>query len=112
MEITLTPPFPHPTGPYGCIGKQLALQNMRIVVAMLVTRFDMRFADGEDGSSLIDGSLDTFTLRMKSLMLVFADRKPRREKPEMKTETETETVTETETETETEREMTVVDAQG
>jgi hypothetical protein len=62
------------SGPYGCIGKQLALMELRAVTCLLVRRFDVRFAPDEDGSSLINKSVDAFTLRMGDLNLIFEER--------------------------------------
>jgi tryprostatin B 6-hydroxylase len=65
---------PFSIGPYGCIGKQLALMELRAVTCLLVRRFDVRFAPDEDGSSLINKSVDAFTLRMGDLNLIFEER--------------------------------------
>lgn len=62
-------------GPYGCIGKQLALMEMRTVVSLLVSRFDVKLAPGEDGGKLLGKSRDAFTLRMENLNLIFEERK-------------------------------------
>lgn len=62
------------SGPFGCIGKQLALMELRTVACLLTTRFDIRLAPNEDGSTLIEKSLDTFTLRMGDLNLIFEER--------------------------------------
>ena len=48
--------------------------EMRTIVSLLVTRFDVRLAPGEDGTTLIEHSKDTFTLRMGDLRLVFEER--------------------------------------
>lgn len=48
--------------------------ELRTVACLLVTRFDIRLAPNEDGSSLIEKSLDTFTLQMGDLNLVFQER--------------------------------------
>jgi cytochrome P450 len=58
-------------GPYGCVGKQLALMELRSVIARIVTEFDVSFAPGEDGTALLEESLDTFTIALAPLMLVF-----------------------------------------
>ncbi|KAL8822793.1 MAG: hypothetical protein Q9191_006478 [Dirinaria sp. TL-2023a] len=67
-------PFSLDTGPFGCIGRNLALMEMRAVIAMLVSRFDIRLAEGEDGSGLLEGSVDCFTLGMvKGVRVVFEE---------------------------------------
>lgn len=40
------------------------------MVSLLVSRFDVKLAPGEDGSKLLGKSRDTFTLRMEDLNLV------------------------------------------
>lgn len=59
--------LPFSYGPANCVGKSLALIEMRMVVALLLQRFDMRFADGwnadeweeklEDWHMLVKGRL-------------------------------------------------------
>lgn len=61
------------TGPYGCIGKPLALMELRMVVASLVTRFNIVLAPGEDGHDLLERSRDQFTLNLGDLFLVFSE---------------------------------------
>jgi cytochrome P450 len=61
-------------GPYGCVGKQLALMELRNVIARIVTEFDVKFAPGEDGTALLEKSTDTFTIALAPLMLVFNKR--------------------------------------
>lgn len=39
-------PFSH--GPANCVGRPLAMTEMRYVIALLVKRFTMSFADGYD----------------------------------------------------------------
>ena len=58
-------------GPYGCVGKQLALMEVRTVLAKLVTSFDISFAEGESGKSLMENSKDYFTWGLADLMLSF-----------------------------------------
>ena len=54
-----------------CIGKNLALMELRIVTALLVSRFDIRFAPGEDGTALFRDMKDAFTAAPGDLRLVF-----------------------------------------
>jgi cytochrome P450 len=61
-------------GPYGCVGKQLALMEIRNVMARVVTEFDVAFAPGEDGTKLLEESRDTFTIALAPLELVFTRR--------------------------------------
>lgn len=62
-------------GRYGCIGKNLALMELRTVTALLITKFDVSFAPGENGSNLLEKSEDYFTIGLADLMLQFAPRK-------------------------------------
>lgn len=62
------------TGPFGCIGKQLALMEIRAVISLLIVRFDVSLAPGEDGTDLLERTKDTFTLRIGDLNIVFLDK--------------------------------------
>jgi cytochrome P450 len=64
-----------PIGPYGCIGKQLALMEIRTVVTQILLEFDVSFAPGEDGTDLLEKTKDYFTLGLGDLKLVFEKRK-------------------------------------
>ncbi|RDW61326.1 cytochrome P450-14 [Coleophoma crateriformis] len=65
---------PFSAGPYSCIGKQLALMELRVVIARIITQFDVSFAPGEDGTNLMTKTRDVFTLDMAPLMMVFTKR--------------------------------------
>ncbi|KAL4804568.1 cytochrome P450 [Aspergillus unguis] len=67
--------FPFQMGRYGCVGKQLALMEMRHVIARLVLEFDISFADGETGESFDRDAKDTFTYTVGPLMLNFESRR-------------------------------------
>ncbi|KAF9889645.1 hypothetical protein FE257_007153 [Aspergillus nanangensis] len=62
-------------GPYGCIGKNLAYMEIRLLTAYLITNFDVSFAPGEDGTALLSESIDHFTMALAPLHLCFKDRK-------------------------------------
>ena len=62
------------TGPYSCIGKNLAMMEMRAVIARLVTKYDMEFAPGEDGTTALDKMKDTFTTTPGPLKIIFSKR--------------------------------------
>lgn len=66
--------FPFLTGRFGCIGKQLAYNEMRTVVARMVLTFDVAFAPGEDGRTLLEDSQDHFTTGVAKLDLVITER--------------------------------------
>ena len=41
------------TGRYGCVGKNLALREISYVIALLVTKFDVTLAPGEDAVTVM-----------------------------------------------------------
>lgn len=63
------------TGPYSCVGKQLALMELRYVVAQIVHRYDVELATGENRKRFEDGMRDNFTLSLGPLNMVFSHRK-------------------------------------
>ncbi len=48
--------------------------EMRTVVPLLVSRFDVRLAPGEEGKGLLEKSRDAFTMRLERLSVVFEER--------------------------------------
>ena len=64
---------PFSMGPFGCIGKSLALVELRTVTARLVTRFDVGLAPGEDGTRLLQNTRDHFTVDPGHIDLVFKE---------------------------------------
>jgi cytochrome P450 len=58
----------------GCIGKPLALMELRTVLTKLIMAFDVDFAPGDDGSDLISKGRDHFTMETGPLNLVFKPR--------------------------------------
>ena len=59
-------------GVYGCIGKQLALMELRTVISRIVMEFNITLAPGEDGSKLLESTRDIFTLDLGDLNLCFS----------------------------------------
>ncbi|KAL4936547.1 hypothetical protein BDV06DRAFT_216594 [Aspergillus oleicola] len=66
--------FPFQLGRYGCVGKQLALMEMRLVIARISLEFDISFAPGEAGEAFDQDAKDTFTFTVGPLMLQFQSR--------------------------------------
>ncbi|KAJ5758202.1 Cytochrome P450 [Penicillium nucicola] len=66
--------IPFYTGPYSCVGKQLALMELRRVTAKIVTRYDVSFAEGQSEMDYLDGFRDAFTTVPASLKVVFTKR--------------------------------------
>ncbi|KAF7513029.1 hypothetical protein GJ744_011295 [Endocarpon pusillum] len=67
---------PFSTGSYGCIGRPLALLNVRTTIAKLIMEFDVSFAPGEDGMMLEANTRVHFTAGLGELNLVFKRRQP------------------------------------
>ena len=65
---------PFLAGAFGCVGRPLAYNEMRTVVAKLVPSFEISLAEGEDGRRP-QGSLDVFPVNYGALNLVFTPRK-------------------------------------
>jgi cytochrome P450 len=63
------------SGAYSCVGKQLALMELRWVLTTVVNQFDMEFLPGFDEQAFVDGSEDTFTLVCAPLPVRFSKRK-------------------------------------
>ena len=66
-------------GSYGCIGKQLALMELRTVITKMVLNFDVSFAERDkgdegNGKALLEMSKDGFTMGMANLFLKFERR--------------------------------------
>ncbi len=62
------------SGRYGCIGKNLALQELRCVTALLESKYDVSFPPGEDGRSVEQDTRDQFTSNPGELRVVFRGR--------------------------------------
>jgi cytochrome P450 len=66
--------IPFSTGIFGCVGKNLALMELRMVLARVALNFDVQFAEGEDGRGLEEESKDTFTLTVPSMYVKLTER--------------------------------------
>ncbi|KMU77556.1 hypothetical protein CISG_01314 [Coccidioides immitis RMSCC 3703] len=59
-------------GTNGCIGRALALTEMRNLITYFIRNFStVRFAPGEDGTKLVTETKDHFTVGVKPLHLIF-----------------------------------------
>lgn len=64
------------SGRFGCVGKNLALMEVRAVAASLLSRFDVAFAPGSGrGEAVLRDMGDQFTATPGRLELVFTERK-------------------------------------
>jgi cytochrome P450 len=59
--------MPFSVGIYNCAGRNLAMAELRTVVANLVRSFEIEFAAGEDGRTIEDQSQDCFTTNVAKL---------------------------------------------
>lgn len=66
---------PFLSGAHSCLGKQLALIELRLVTARLVTQYDFRFADANNPGETISNIKDCFTALPGPLRLVFEERR-------------------------------------
>ena len=65
------------TGPYSCIGRSLALMNIRTTIARLVMGFDIKFAPAEEvdqGKRFEKETKDHFTMGLAKLEICFVKR--------------------------------------
>lgn len=66
--------IPFSFGPANCAGKNLALVEMRMVIALLVQRYDMRFAEGFDPRAWEDTLEDVLVMKRGELHVIFSPR--------------------------------------
>ncbi|MCJ1421897.1 hypothetical protein MMC32_008264 [Xylographa parallela] len=66
---------PFSQGRYSCVGKNLALAELRYVTALVVGKYSIEFAPGEDGGRVEGNMKDQFTAAPGTLNLVFKTRK-------------------------------------
>jgi len=59
--------IPFSFGPSACVGKNLALQEMRIIVALVAQKFEMRFAEGYEERRWFEEAEDWFVFKVGSL---------------------------------------------
>ena len=62
---------PFSIGRFACVGKNLALAEIRFVTALLISKYDIKFAPGEDGVRVWKDMKDQFTAAPGKLELVF-----------------------------------------
>ncbi|KAF7621945.1 hypothetical protein AFLA_008494 [Aspergillus flavus NRRL3357] len=66
--------FPFSSGPYACVGKRLALMELRRVITVILRDYYIALAPGQSAKAFCEGQMDTFTLVAPSLELVFTKR--------------------------------------
>lgn len=62
------------TGPYNCVGKQLAFMEIRSVTSSILRRYNVALAPGQTREAFLDDIVDGFTLACPKLELVFTPR--------------------------------------
>ena len=73
--ITNTAAFiPFSTGPANCVGRNLAIVEMRMVITLLVQRFEMRLADGYDPREWFENTNDWFVVKTGQLPVILTPR--------------------------------------
>ncbi len=65
-------------GSYSCIGRVLALMELRSVLSRIALNFDLAFAPGEDGEVFDKDVIDKFVLGVRDLQVVFTKREEMR----------------------------------
>ncbi|RFU80501.1 cytochrome p450 [Trichoderma arundinaceum] len=65
---------PFLAGSEACIGKPLAYQMLSVLASQILLQFDVAFAPGEDGTTLVQESRDFSMLNVAELNLVFTRR--------------------------------------
>lgn len=73
-SLSKFPPKTNFVGTYGCIGRPLAMMNLRSTLARLITTFDIKFAEGEDGSTFDGKSTNHFLWVPGDLFISFTKR--------------------------------------
>ncbi|KAK8117224.1 uncharacterized protein PG998_005505 [Apiospora kogelbergensis] len=66
--------FPFHLGKHACIGKPMAMEEMRSVLARLALQFDMDLAPGQDWGEHQEKIMDHFTMSLPPLHLTFHER--------------------------------------
>ncbi|KAH8118801.1 high nitrogen upregulated cytochrome P450 monooxygenase 2 [Phellopilus nigrolimitatus] len=74
VKTTIAAFLPFSAVPANCVGKNLALAEIRAVVALLLHRFEIRFADGYDPRRWEDELEDMFVLKVGELPVVLTCR--------------------------------------
>ncbi|XDG10330.1 hypothetical protein ABKA04_009945 [Annulohypoxylon sp. FPYF3050] len=62
---------PFSTGHHSCLGRQLAMDTMKLLMARIVKKYRFRLAPGETGTRVFGEMVDQFTANPGNLSLVF-----------------------------------------
>ncbi|GAO20170.1 hypothetical protein UVI_02008750 [Ustilaginoidea virens] len=66
--------IPFNIGPYSCVGKRLAMLELRRTTAEILSRYDVRMAPGQTKEAFLEEKKDTFTVILPPLNLIFTPR--------------------------------------
>ncbi|KAJ7760753.1 cytochrome P450 [Mycena maculata] len=66
--------IPFSVGPSNCVGRNLAYQEMRMVICTLVSKYEMRFEEGFDVNSWEEDMLDYFVVQRGRLPVILTAR--------------------------------------
>ncbi len=66
--------IPFAGGFANCVGKNLAIVEMRMVVTLLMQKFDMRFAEGYDSRKWEENLEDWFVIKTGELPVVLSSK--------------------------------------
>lgn len=69
--------IPFSAGPYSCVGKPLAMMELRLAVANVVTKFDMKLEDEVESVKAFEespGWKDTFVVSVPPVRVCFQPR--------------------------------------
>ena len=67
--------IPFSFGPTNCVGKNLAMQEMRVVVCHVIQKLDLRLEDGWDASEFTREHKDYFVAEVGKLPVTVRQRK-------------------------------------
>ena len=70
FTLNTTAYIPFSNGPQNCVGKNLARNEIKMVVTLLLSRYDFKFADGFEKGSWEDGLGDYFIMQTERPVLV------------------------------------------
>ncbi|OOQ91423.1 Tryprostatin B 6-hydroxylase [Penicillium brasilianum] len=65
---------PFSIGSYSCIGKPLAMMNIRTTVARLIMTFDVRFPQGDDGTRWMNAADEHFSMGIDQMPVILERR--------------------------------------
>jgi len=65
---------PFSAGRYNCVGQRLAMMNISHLIALLISKYNIQSAPGDDGTRTINDMRDNFTMNPGQLDLIFEPR--------------------------------------